>query len=597
MAETNPPLTRGPDKTTDVPTLWLALGVTVFVAVFLGIWGSAKVAGTLGDTDDALRLVLVRDLLSGRAGWWDQHFTRLQPPLGMDLHWSRLIDGSLALLEAGFRLFLGPAQAELATRITWPLLWLFPPITAALVIARKMRGPMAAQLGAVLLVVNLLLYVQWKPGRIDHHNVQIALCMVALAGAVAGGRRGPLIAGVVTGLALAVGLEALVFEAVIGAAIALAWVVDPQQRGDGAKAYAGGLLATFPLLFLIQTPPQRWTHSYCDTAGFNLALAATLAGVGLLAAVLLTTRRSPAVRILTLGATGLVALATYVALEPACLHGPLGQMDPRLVPIWLIYIQEMQSLFRHFPDPSNGFALGQVIFHGVAVVCWLWLGRRASGRTFAWGLMGACLLLGVAVESQAQRLSFYTAWFATPLVAAAVAEFGELRLRARLLPMVALVVAVSPGWVTSTADRLHNTSGSWASNSAQATCQSPAAYRALAGLPPGLVLGEIDLGPYVLATTQDSVVAAPYHRLATGMLEAEAALTSGPGLDEIAVRRLKVDYVITCPAHRIYAKRVAMAPQSLQRRLDHDDPPAWLVPLWHNGGPLQVYRVKPAEAG
>src|SRR6185369_17956467 len=116
MAETTPPLTRAPDTTPDIPTFWLALGVTMFVAVFLAIWGSAKVPGTLGDTDDALRLVLVRDLLSGHAGWWDQHFTRLQPPLGMDLHWSRLVDGGLALLESGFRLFLQPAQAELATR-------------------------------------------------------------------------------------------------------------------------------------------------------------------------------------------------------------------------------------------------------------------------------------------------------------------------------------------------------------------------------------------------------------------------------------------------------------------------------------------------
>jgi hypothetical protein len=597
MAETTPPQPRAPATTPDVPTLWLALGVTVLVALYLGLREAPHVPSTLGDTDDALRLMLLRDLISGRAGWWDQHLTRLQPPIGMDLHWSRLVDGGLALLESGFRLFLGSAQAEVATRVAWPLMWLFPPIAAAVVIARQLRGSLAAKLCAVLLVANLALYVQWKPGRIDHHNVQIALCVVALAGAVAGGRRGPLVAGVATGLALAVGLEALVFETVIGMAIALAWVVDPQPRGEGAKAYVGGLLATFPLLFLIQTSPHRWTHAYCDTAGFNLAAAATLAGIGLLAAVLMTTRRSLAVRALALGAAGLIALGTYVALEPACLHGPLGQMDPRLRPIWLIYIQEMQSLFRRFPDPRNPFALGQVIFHGLAVACWLWLGRRASGRTFAWSVMGACLFVGLAAESQAQRLSFYTAWFATPLVAAAVAEFGELQLRGRLLPMVILVVAASPGWVSSAAERLHKTPRSHASASRQVTCQSPAAYRTLAGLQPGLVLGEIDLGPYVLATTKHSVVAAPYHRLAVGMLAAEAALTSGPGPDEIAVRRLKTNYVITCPAHRNYPKRLAMAPGSLQRRLDRGDPPAWLVPVSPNVGPLQVYRVKPAPAG
>jgi len=48
-------------------------------------------------------------------------------------------------------------------------------------------------------------------------------------------------------------------------------------------------------------------------------------------------------------------------------------------------------------------------------------------------------------------------------------------------------------------------------------CFEVRAYGPLASLPPGVVLGEIDLGPFILAHTSDSVLAAPYHRMSWGI--------------------------------------------------------------------------------
>ena len=52
----------------------------------------------------------------------------------------------------------------------------------------------------------------------------------------------------------------------------------------------------------------------------------------------------------------------------------------------------------------------------------------------------------------------------------------------------------------------------------------------------------------ILAQTQHSVVAAPYHRLSWGILAANSALSASPGKDEQAVRALKAQYIVTCPA-------------------------------------------------
>src|SRR5260370_41349134 len=76
--------------------IWLA---TVMAQLLTGLGAKSGMS-----TDDAMRLVEVRDLLAGQ-GWFDLTQYRLNPPDGVVMHWSRLIDLPLALLiragEAG----------------------------------------------------------------------------------------------------------------------------------------------------------------------------------------------------------------------------------------------------------------------------------------------------------------------------------------------------------------------------------------------------------------------------------------------------------------------------------------------------------------
>src|SRR6185437_16365893 len=69
-------------------------------------------------TDDAMRLVEVRDLIAGQ-GWFDLVQHRLDPP-GLAMHWSRVVDAPLAGLILLLRPLLGGHGAELATLVLWP---------------------------------------------------------------------------------------------------------------------------------------------------------------------------------------------------------------------------------------------------------------------------------------------------------------------------------------------------------------------------------------------------------------------------------------------------------------------------------------------
>ncbi len=90
--------------------------VTLLAWALLGAWFIynkwAQIHNfTLIDTDDNMRMSQVRALLAGQ-DWFDLRQHRLNPPLGADMHWSRLVDLPLAGLILFFRMFTSGADAE-----------------------------------------------------------------------------------------------------------------------------------------------------------------------------------------------------------------------------------------------------------------------------------------------------------------------------------------------------------------------------------------------------------------------------------------------------------------------------------------------------
>ena len=74
---------------------------------FAEVWRT----GAFFDTDDAMRAVELRDFLAGQS-WFDLTAHRLDPPNGLQMHWSRIVDVALAVLQKPFSLFLGAATGR-----------------------------------------------------------------------------------------------------------------------------------------------------------------------------------------------------------------------------------------------------------------------------------------------------------------------------------------------------------------------------------------------------------------------------------------------------------------------------------------------------
>lgn len=566
------------------------VALTAFAAISLLVFKIHVVSVTLGDTDDAMRLVNVRDLLHGR-GWFDQRVLRLQPPEGVYLHWSRLLDGALAAYLALMSRLAPAGEAETWMRFSWPLLWIPAACACALSAARSLGARSAVFICAVLLAADLVLYVQFRPGRIDHHNVQITLTLAAAAFMLASSNDGvrlPALAGISSALGLAIGVEALAFHALIGSGFALRFALD-RNAARAARAYGLALGVSLAALYLAETPFSRLGLPQCDAIGLNLVIGAAVAGFGLAAAASLAGSAGARARIGALAAVGGAAAITYLSLDPSCLKGPFGSVDPRVRPFWFDHIEELKT-WPQILKTNRSWGIHSITVGVVDAACALWLLIRARAEPARGHLVLAVLvLLAVYAEAHASRMQDYAVWFGVEALAVVLADLAAGKLEDRLIPVACVAVLASPGTLAGAADLVARSAAGPAAVSPADHCYDVSAYRPLAALAPGRVAAEPDLGPFVLAHTHDDVLSAPYHRMTRGILETHEALGAEPDVARERLAALGARYVLVCPAHLVY-----QPPSGLEMRLRRGETPDWMVRRSDPRAPIQVFEIAPA---
>lgn len=585
-------LSVAPDLTPTHRLLLASLGVTVAVGVLFAFKIDAR--SHLGDTDDAMRLVMVRDLLAGR-GWYDQWISRLNPPSGLYMHWSRLVDGGIASLIAVFRLAAPPVTAEWLARVIWPLMWIFPAVASALWLARNLGARSAVLTTMVLLLVDLEWYRQFLPGRIDHHNVQIVMTLIALAAATSPRRpvACAVIAGAASAVGLAVGLEGLVVQALIGASWGIRLALDRRQARPCA-VFGATLAAGAAGLFMIQTPPWRWGVAACDALAINLVLALVIAGLGLCAIAALASRLSPIGRLAALGVAGVVAAGVYLAFDPACLHGPFAAVEPLAHKLWLDGVEEIQPLPAVFKlDRAAAIDGVATILMTLAAAAYL-LARRAT-RTPQTTLAVLALLASCVLAARYWRTMDYVAWIGIPLIGAALSRLAVRRLRNLFVPTLTLSILVSP---MSVAVAANSAGKAFMPRQARSLvqrsdrCFAPQAYRQLAALSRGTVMSEVDLGSFILAFTPHTALIAPYHRISHEIVLTLQAFDTPTAAAEGKVRALGATYIVDCRHLSLAAH-----PGTLGAQLRSGPSPAWLQPVSRPGATLSIWRVAAVREG
>ena len=587
---------------TTIAILWLLVCV-VFAArtVFTG-----NTMPLIGDTDDAMRLVVVQDFLAGQ-NWFDHIQYRLNVPFGAEIHWSRLPDLPIAALISLFKPFLGENAVVVAAWI-WPpimlffLLWLSVRMTVYLV------GPEGVLPGLVLPVLSAAILAEFVPGRVDHHSIQIILTLALVYATLRAfdERIWAFGAGIAAATSMAIAMESLPQIMIAVGLFGLFFVVDENKKGimrDFGLSFGSATLVHF----LLAIPPSRWTQTACDAMSITYLLAA--GGVALVFVVLsLLPLRSPLQRLVAGGVLGGALTAGLLAAFPACSAGPYGQLDPWLMKNWIGQIVEAKPVwysFKAIPAYTLGIVAPPLI--ALAVIGWN-ISTSRTQRTLQWAILGAFLLGGIVVMLMQVRGTRLVAGLAVPAGAWAIVRAREayldkksivsiLLLTSAWLAFSGLAISALAGYVlpsgavsTPSVANSNNMSTSPAPGN-KFTCLQPNAFADIASIPPERIMAPVDLGSHLLLFTPHSVVGAPYHRNQDGVLDSFRFFNRSENVAREIARKREISLVVTCPYMAEMKGFPDAAEDSLVRLLERGDLPDWLVDYTLPGSVLQVYGV------
>jgi len=574
-------------------------------AILLDMRWDAVSGLEFGDTDDAMRLVQTRDLLSGQS-WFDRRQARLAPPEGVEMHWSRLPDAALAGLILVAQPFLGAADAERFAVAAWPLLLYLAWYALLFSLGRRLAG--GREGGLIALFLGFLAIPatgQFLPARIDHHGLQIVLVFAFLTSLLRM-RETPwagATAGAVGALMLRIGLETLPILLAAEIALAWLWACEPDRLSKALRLHGLAFAGVAVLGLPATSPVSGWWDVHCDSFSIVYVAAAALAGgVWLLGTAAGRRLASPYRRFGLLAAAGTAGVLLLLLLFPECRSGPYGMVDHRLDALWLSNVREAQSasdLFRKSP-------IKLLVFMGFALVGLAGLVAAVRsigsepGRRFDWALIGACLLAACATALWQIRGAFFANALAVLPAAFLVGRLLEKTRRLPLAPQrlggALCVLALLNGLPFALIDRLaegEKKSG----QDFDAQCRNPGAMATLAGLPPSLVLSGIDLGPTILLRTPHAVLAAPYHRNTKALSTAIEAWTAAPETAHTYLVERGVELVAFCPGEAGIVIFGRKAPDGLAAKLLAGDEPSWLEPVaGEEPSSLKLYRIRRSAA-
>ena len=558
----------------------------------------AQIRGfALADTDDNLRMAQVRALLGGQ-GWYDLTQHRFDPAHGgADIHWSRLVDLPLAGLMLALRPLLGVADAERWAAAIAPLLAFLPMLLGLALIARRLVDPRAVPLVLLAMVFAGSANGMVQPLRIDHHGWQLALLALQLAGlADPSRRRGGMTSGLAAAASLAIGLEMLIYIALIGGCQVLFWVADRDQRARlvaYAVSLSGGTAAAF-LLFASEANRA----ALCDALtpvwlGNALVGGALMAGLAMLRVERWTWR-------LALAAGAGVAVAAFHALaSPQCLVRLEG-VSPEATELWLSHVREARPIYRHGAETvALMLSLPIAGLLGYGLLAWrAWRDHDRLRRTLAVALpaLTALVLLfwqtrtGPAAQMMAVPGAVAVAFILAPL--AFNSKWTLLRIPGTVLAVLVGLGAVVP-FVTAQVPDKPRTETQKKVNIANRACPSLRALAPVARQPRGTVFTFVDLGPRIITVTRHDAIAGPYHRNDRAIADVMKAFRG----DEAQARRIiadeyRSDYLLVCPNMSTATIFQAETPRGFYMQLIRGRVPAWLTPIdLGPGSPLLMWKV------
>lgn len=586
--------------------VWPSLTVLALLVIAYAQAGLAR-DGWMIDPDDFFRLQQVRDLLAGQ-DWFDVSQSRFDTPEGGAMHWSRLADLPLAGLILLLSPVIGPEAAERFAVFWWPLALFAAALgLVATILARVKAGDLGIVAGLVFFATGGAAFQFW-PGRIDHHGLSLVLGLGALAALLSPRRSAAsaIVAGLCVCAMISIAIESLPMAATIVAGFGLAWLVRGAEERVRLTMFGATLVAGSMFAFVADAPGASAARKACDA--FGLAhLTGLIIGGGLLYALALFTPRFAdwRQRMLAAGVACVVTLAAVFFAGPGCFQSPLALVSETARTTWLAGVPEARGALSAFAEqtPYAVFVYATAL---VSLLAGFAVFRSTpDGRRLDAGILLLALFVSFAVALWQVRGVLFAHPAASLMAGLAIGRlhaFGRAanHMRAILVSALGFVLFWPLTWSTFGSALPAGAAAPPAIDGMpmSVACLDPALYGPFGALPAARVMTPIDLGPAVIARSQHTIFAAPYHRNVGAIERATAFWSSPPGAAEEMLREVRADFVIICPGMGELARYAARSPEGVAANLLAGKVPDWLAPELEAGeGPVRlvVYRVRPPD--
>lgn len=595
-----------------------------FGKILAGLWALAVVLllyfardsiaqWKVGDPDDQLRIVQVRDWLAGQA-WSDVTQYRMSPPVGGDMHWSRLVDLPLALAMASLTPFVGQAKAELWAAIIVPLLTLGIFLYCYARLVRTHFGSGAALSSTAGLLTAVPVIMQLVPLRVDHHGWQLVCMILCITFLLDEKRpfRSAILLGIVSAIWIEISIEAFPYIVAFIGVMGCRWLFNVGVHNKNplfsqfnilaastALASAMALLAMKPVTSLQAAPCDALSSAYVSAF-----LACALASTAMLAFVHFKGWQAGFwTKLLVCGIAAVAALAALGAGAPQCVGDSFQSLDPVVRHYWFDRTSEGLPIF-HLSDDQMVmacviFILGLAgLFHLVRFNTGV-----SSGTKIALVLVfAATAVVGTFVSRTFVYFIIITSVILAPLSATLLTRISEQQNVARRLIMRAIAIMLLLPVMTGqfAANAFMSMKPAAPKNlpsrfemdfAAAKLCQKTSSIQKLNGLPPSNLLVGLDVAPAVLQHSAHRVVASGHHRNQAAMRDVITAFTSTPDALDSVLKRRKIEFVAVCAAAPEFVFYKGMNPEGNWARLNSGETSDLLVER-PSLGPYRIWQVR-----
>lgn len=544
------------------------------------------------DPDDSMRLVQVRDFLSGQS-WFDVSQHRANPPTGGPMHWSRLVDLPIAGFILLLRPFFGEHWSEVGAVLIVPALTLATLLSALYWAIRQLLGQGTALLACAAFAITPFIFLQCAAMRIDHHAWQAVMMALALGGTLhADVRKGGLVAGAAMAIWLQVSIEGLALTAVTGAVMTLRYTFSDKEWERTAYYFWTVVIASIGLSLLM----HGWNGalvSSCDS--ISPVYLTPLAAIPLLMTMFsrLLAQGSPSARFLSVVLPGGFACAIFLAAGRQCLAGPFDTLDPLVYELWYKAVPEGLPLWVHDVDTRIVVLFPALIGIGAYVIAFS--KEKSATRRLDWLSLLVFALGATILSILLMRAGFIAHLLCIPGAAwlfdllfrrARKVSASILRIPATVTTLTLLfpVVVVPLKSAALPKSEINHTMD-------KETMIEIKEFEALSRISPAVIFAPIDISPEILLRTNNAIIGTGHHRNVRGMELVMHAFVAPPDQAHHIVMSTAATFLLIVPSGEVL-RYLHYEPNGLASQLLRGKIPEWLTPVPLPGLKyLRLYRI------